>query len=480
MLGHVPEAKMRKTAKNMGWELVGKLEKCEDCALGKAKRKNLEKETKPRSQTKGERLFIDIAPMKHVSLGGSKYWLIVIDDCTNFVWSYFLKRKSETSKRVRELMKTLQSNHGINTRYIRCDNAGENETLEKDCKNEGLGVSFEYTAPYTPQQNGRAERMLATLFGRCRSMLNTARLGESKRRLLWSECAATATKLQNITMEDTKTPHQHLFDELPKYARNLKTFGEIGVCKDNSKRKKAKLENKGKHAMFVGYADNHAGDVFRMLNLSTNKIITTRDVIWIQKMYGEHVGLKRSKYRETVLKLLAEPDEDDDDEPHQTETEDESDGDPRELTEEKTGELGGRDKQNEIPREVRNLQTFYNPEPGELAELALEAALLGATDSGYEEPKTFREAWDHPDETTKKKWREAIRHEFRMMLKRGVWRYQQKDSIDPSQRLVGHKWVFKIKRLGLYHARLVALGYSEVPGVDFTANFALVVNNVTL
>ena len=37
----------------------------------------------------------------------------------------------------------------------------------------------------------------------------------------------------------------------------------------------------------------------------------------------------------------------------------------------------------------------------------------------------------------------------------------------------------EIKRDGTYRARLVALGYSKVPGVEFTDNFAPVVNDVT-
>ena len=45
--------------------------------------------------------------------------------------------------------------------------------------------------------------------------------------------------------------------------------------------------------------------------------------------------------------------------------------------------------------------------------------------------------------------------------------------------MIGCKWVFKIKIDGTYRARLVALGYSQVPGVDFTDNFAPVVNDVT-
>jgi hypothetical protein len=46
--------------------------------------------------------------------------------------------------------------------------------------------------------------------------------------------------------------------------------------------------------------------------------------------------------------------------------------------------------------------------------------------------------------------------------------------------MIGCKWVFKIKRDGRFRARLVALGYSQIPGVDFTDNFSPVVNDTTL
>ena len=40
--------------------------------------------------------------------------------------------------------------------------------------------------------------------------------------------------------------------------------------------------------------------------------------------------------------------------------------------------------------------------------------------------------------------------------------------------------VFKVKRNGVYHARLVAKGFSQIPGVDFTDNYSPVVNDVTV
>ena len=47
---------------------------------------------------------------------------------------------------------TPQGKYNIQMKIIRGDNAGKNKELETTCKQEGLGVSFEYTSPGTPQQ----------------------------------------------------------------------------------------------------------------------------------------------------------------------------------------------------------------------------------------------------------------------------------------------------------------------------------------
>ncbi len=43
---------------------------------------------------------------------------------------------------------------------------------------------------------------------------------------------------------------------------------------------------------------------------------------------------------------------------------------------------------------------------------------------------------------------------------------------------VKSKWVFDIKRNGTFKVRLLACGYKQVPGVDFTDSFALVITDV--
>ena len=46
-------------------------------------------------------------------------------------------------------------------------------------------------------------------------------------------------------------------------------------------------------------------------------------------------------------------------------------------------------------------------------------------------------------------------------------------------RLVGLRWVFKVKQNGVYHARLVANSFSQIPVDNFTDNYSPVVNDVT-
>ena len=65
------------------------------------------------------------------------------------------------------------------------------------------------------------------------------------------------------------------------------------------------------------------------------------------------------------------------------------------------------------------------------------------------------------------------------MLDMGVWRHVKREDCPKVHRLVWCIWVFKVKRNGVYHARHVAKGFSQIPGMDFTDNYSPVVNDVT-
>jgi len=64
------------------------------------------------------------------------------------------------------------------------------------------------------------------------------------------------------------------------------------------------------------------------------------------------------------------------------------------------------------------------------------------------------------------------------MQHQGVWKKVRRAMVPKNQRCIKCKWVFKIKRDGTFRASLVACGYSQVLGVDYTENYVPVINNV--
>ena len=97
---------------------------------------------------------------------------------------------------------------GKKIKCLKIDNGGEFcsndfDTFCKDCS-----IKREKTTPYSPQQNGVAERMNKTLMEKARSMLSGARL-EKK---LWDEAIATACYLIN------RYPTSSLVDKTPMEA----------------------------------------------------------------------------------------------------------------------------------------------------------------------------------------------------------------------------------------------------------------------
>ena len=164
LLGHKGEAKTRAVASYYGVKLTGKWRACTHCAEAKAKAAAIPKSVDEgkRSKTPGERLAFDVSSIKAKSYGGAKFWLLVMDDATGFIWSFFLKYKSQVKDKMIELIKDLDKKQGYKVKYLRCDNAGENLKVEEECLKLGLGITMEYTSPNTPQQNGRVKRKFAT------------------------------------------------------------------------------------------------------------------------------------------------------------------------------------------------------------------------------------------------------------------------------------------------------------------------------
>ncbi len=81
---------------------------CEACAYAKAKAKREAKTTDIKATVRGERLFLDISGPYKMSLAGSKYWVLVVDDKTRKAWSFFVSNKNEAKKVASNLLSILR------------------------------------------------------------------------------------------------------------------------------------------------------------------------------------------------------------------------------------------------------------------------------------------------------------------------------------------------------------------------------------
>jgi transposase InsO family protein len=110
-------------------------------------------------------------PIAYISIGGSKYCLVIVYDYSRFTWVFFLQEKSQTQETLKIFLRRAQNEFGMIIKKIRSDNGTE----FKNSQIEGFleeGIKHEFSSPYKPQQNGVVERKNRTLLDMARTMLD--------------------------------------------------------------------------------------------------------------------------------------------------------------------------------------------------------------------------------------------------------------------------------------------------------------------
>src|SRR3954464_11431429 len=164
-------------------------------------------------------------PPSYDSLGGKKYCLVIVDDNSRYTWVYFFKKKSETQQTVIEFSNEAQRQHNSKILAIRSDNGTEfkNYTLDEFLVDEG--TKHQYSAPYTPQQNGVAERKNHTLIDAARKMMAEVKCPYN----FWAEVMNTACHATNrlyLRKILNNTPYEIITRKKP----NIKYF-RVCECK---------------------------------------------------------------------------------------------------------------------------------------------------------------------------------------------------------------------------------------------------------
>ena len=477
-MGHIGEEKMKLLQANGTGipELTPRLRQaCETCALSKSVR-TINRDA-PRPTTRRlERVYTDFwGPFTTPTPSGARYMLTFTDDFTRKSWIFLVRARTELYEKAKEWQMEVERQSSEKLQVIRCDNAREYQALSTDLKQRN-GVLVEFTTPYTPEQNGVAERLNRTLMTKTRAMLSDAGLPTE----LWGEAMYTACYLHNRTArqysDQVATPEEMWTGRKPDLA-HLRVFGCVAYAQV-AKEQRGKLEDTSIRGILIGYTP--ASRQYRVYNPETKAVERYSTVRFDEtRKGGSLLGPLRS---ETQLRLEGE--ELETATPVGTTQEDDM-GDTI-VVQVQSPEIpevtGSPDPEPErvrdaveppVERQSRSGRAIRLPQRYQTQQVTYETGVELATPASYEEAVTGPQ---------KKQWEAAINEELQSLTTNNVW-----ELIDTPQgaNIVSCKWVFKVKRLpsgqiDRYKARLVARGFSQQYGIDYDETFAPVVRMESL
>ncbi|KAF7835913.1 Retrovirus-related Pol polyprotein from transposon TNT 1-94 [Senna tora] len=138
------------------------------------------------------------------------------------------------------------------------------------------GIVLQYTMPWTPSQNGVAERRNRTLKDMVRSMISHSSLPDS----LWGEALKTAIYILNRVpiKAVTKTPYEMWTSKKPCIG-NLHVWGCPAEARPYKPFEK-KLDSRTVSCFFVGYSERSKG--YKFYDASNHSFFETRNAKFIE------------------------------------------------------------------------------------------------------------------------------------------------------------------------------------------------------
>ena len=455
-------------------------------------------------------------PAGKESIGKWKYYISFTDDCTRYVHVLFLKDKGQAFDRIKERILQIKRQFGKVPKWIRFDNGKElvNDKLKKLAADEG--ITIETSAPYSPSQNGVAERFNRTLLELARAMI----IGKNMPQFLWDEAVSHAAYLRNRAPTRAlqgKTPYEAYHKLIPSVA-HLREFGSDVWILDESENR-SKLDPKSKKMVFVGFMDGSKSVRYydakrRNIKVSRNFAFNENEepgeleeIAKIPSLQAEGENLD-STPSQTDPKIKSIPPKINAASQDTLERPDDS-LEPRNFrTKTRTAQIDYRKMNNPLAK----LPSLRNtPSPSQLSasnsppditratesskakeksqektNIALEEIIQEQIEYSFistntDDPKTVEEALNSPEA---EEWKKAMETEMGTIKRMGTWTLEE---LPEDRKTVGSKWVFNKKRdehgkVVRYKARLVAQGFTQKPGTDYSndGTFAPVMRFETL
>lgn len=461
---------------------------CETCIMGKLTRLPFPKHSETSTTPLGI-VHTDLCgPMRVSSHGGARYFLTFTDEYSRWTDVYFLRNKDEVIDKFKEYKSHVENQTGYRIKTLQSDNGKEfcNAQMEDLLKQNG--IQRRLTAPYTPQQNGIAERKNRTLIEMARCMLLESGMSPS----FWGEAVKTANYIRN------RCPSQSLKEGTPYEKRTGRRpnlhFLQVFGCKAfvlNKAPGKGKFDARAIRGRFVGYSE--ISKAFRIWIPSEKKIRISRDVKFVDEYgsneYSDFISTNTTSGNHRLLEndIVYEPsfninqkDIDESKEINETQTPKVNKKRLRGRPSKNRTGLPGRPRKMYRYRETENVQE-ENPNV-KVDENELEFDDSEQTSSENEDgPETdianfcheipFSVALSGPSSD---EWKRAICEETKSIIANDVWKIVDRPK---DRKVIGSRIVLRNKyksdgTLDRRKARTVAKGYTQSPGIDYFDSFS--------
>ena len=437
-LGHLGKQQMREVAskelaRGMTISKNDELSFCESCIEGKLHRKPFKCVGGIRSTRKLQCVHSDVCgPMPTESLGQKRYFVLFTDDYSRCCQVYFMRHKSEVLHKFKEFEALATNESGLSISTLRTDNGGEYVSKEFEEFLKSKGIRHELTVPYSPAQNGVAERLNRTLMESARAMIRFARLPDS----YWGEAVATAGYIRNrvptSAFKERVSPYEKWYQRRPDLS-HLRVFGCVAYAHIPDCQRDI-LTKKAEKFRFVGYSLNSKG--YMLMNEKTTKVVISRDVV-----FNENDFWVNKTEAETII-------------PNEVNVQVDSDKNNTQPNR-PVGEIHQSIRQRHPP--VRFGMDEY-----------VEAAIVNED----VEPESIEEAF------ATENWSLAANAEYESLMENNTWELLD---LPEGRKSIECKWIFKVKRgsdgdIKRYKARLVAKGFAQKYGIDYEEIFSPVVH----
>ncbi|KAD7117108.1 hypothetical protein E3N88_04376 [Mikania micrantha] len=467
---------------------------CDACLVGKHSRAPFPNQSSYKSLKPLDLVYRDLCgPISPSTNSGKKYVFLIVDDCTRYMWAYFLESKDQAFENFKEFKLMVENEVGTRLKMLRTDRGGEftSNEFSQYCKDNG--IARQLTAPYSPQQNGLVERRNRTIMSTTRSMLKASNMPQN----FWGEAVRHAIYVLNRVPTKALTnctPYEALKGRKP-ILDHLRIFGCIAYAKVALPHLK-KLDDRSTQMVYLGAEPG--SKAYRLFDPISKRICISRDVKFMEKesynwnKYLENFNLNEPEW--TNFSIDESP------------IVNSQSGDTTQTEHGEGVDTDISDQEGEVPLSPINTENApespFTPSPNTHVTNAGESPEYTSTSDSssnkydHTPPRGFRtigsinevapvveinelllaedEPRNYKEASEDEKWIEAMKAEIDSINKNHTWNLT---TLPNGQKAIGLKWVFKTKRdangnIIKHKARLVAKGYVQQHGIDFDEVFA--------